>query len=85
MNVDLLWKNGHGSQNKVAIETTYIPHDCVSEFLQGAQGDMQTTIEWTISKNLSLQQDVKKSTIQNHLGHIWYRFKIYKPFPLVIF
>jgi hypothetical protein len=27
-NVDLVWKDGfrHGGQNKVAIETTYIPH-----------------------------------------------------------
>jgi hypothetical protein len=34
-NVDLVWKYGfkHGGQNKVAIETTYIPHACVSEFL----------------------------------------------------
>ncbi len=33
-NVDLLWKwFNHGGQNKVAIETTYIPHACVSESL----------------------------------------------------
>jgi hypothetical protein len=32
-NVDLLWKNWfkHGGQNKVAIETTYIPHARVFE------------------------------------------------------
>jgi hypothetical protein len=46
---------------------------------------MQTMVKWNISKNLSLQQDVKKSTIKNHLGHTWYGFKTYKPFPLVIF
>jgi hypothetical protein len=36
-NVDLVWKDGfkHGGQNKVAIETAYNPHVCVSEFLQG--------------------------------------------------
>jgi hypothetical protein len=30
-NLDLVWKDGfrHGSQNKVAIETAYIPHVCV--------------------------------------------------------
>jgi len=35
-NVDLVWKDGfmHGGQNKVAIETTYIPHARVFEFLQ---------------------------------------------------
>jgi hypothetical protein len=34
-NVDLVWKDGfrHGGQNKVAIETAYIPHVHVSEFL----------------------------------------------------
>jgi hypothetical protein len=38
--VDLVWKDGfkHGGQNKVAIETTYIPHARVFEFLQGEQG-----------------------------------------------
>jgi hypothetical protein len=35
-------------------------------------------------QNLSLQQDVKKPMIKNHLGHTWYGFKTYKPFPLVI-
>jgi hypothetical protein len=27
----------------------------------------------------------KKPRIKNHLGHTWYDFKTYKPFPLVIF
>jgi hypothetical protein len=82
-----VWKNGlrHGGQNKVAIETAYIPHVCVSEFLQGEQRDMQTTVEWNISKNLSPQQDVKNLMKKNHLRHTWYGFKTYKPFPLVIF
>jgi hypothetical protein len=85
--VDLVWKDGfrHGGQNKVAIETAYIPHARVSEFLQEEQGDMQTVIEWNISKNFSLQQDVKEMTIKNHLIHTWYGFKTYKPFPLVFF
>jgi hypothetical protein len=85
--VDLVWKYGlrHGNQNKVTIETTYIPHAHVFEFLQGEQGDMQIVIKWNISKNLSPQQDVKKPTIKNHLEHIWYGFKTYKPFPLFIF
>jgi hypothetical protein len=85
LNVDLVWKDGHGSQNKVAIETKYIPHARVFEFLQGEQGDIRTIIEWNISKNFSLQQDVKNLTIKNHLKHIWYHFKTYKPYPLVIF
>jgi hypothetical protein len=36
-NVDFVWKNGfrHRVQNKVAIETAYIPHAHVFEFLQG--------------------------------------------------
>ncbi len=38
-NVDLVWKDGfrHGGQNEVAIEIPYIPHVCVSKFLQGEQ------------------------------------------------
>jgi len=62
LNVDLVWKDGfkHGGQNKVTIETAYIPHVRVFEFLQGEQGDMQTMVKWNISKNLSPQQDVKK-------------------------
>jgi hypothetical protein len=86
-NVDLVWKYGfkHGGENKVAIETTYIPHVHVSKFLQSERRDMQTTVEWNISKNLSPQQDVKKLTIKAHLKHTWYGFKTYKPFPLVIF
>ncbi len=45
-NVDLVWKYGfrHKSQNKVAIEIAYIPHACVSEFLQGEQGNMQIMV-----------------------------------------
>jgi hypothetical protein len=70
-NVDLVWKDGfkHGGQNKVVIETTYIPHACVSKFLQGEQGDTQIMVKWNISKTFSLQQDVKNLTINNHFGH----------------
>jgi hypothetical protein len=45
----------------VAIEIAYIPHAHGYEFLQGERGDMQTAIKWKISKNLSPQQDVKKT------------------------
>jgi hypothetical protein len=85
--VDLVWKDGFrlGGQNKVAIETTFISHARVSDFLQGEQGDMQTTVKCNISKNLFPQENVKKPTINNHLGHTWYGFKTYKPFPLVTF
>jgi hypothetical protein len=36
-NVDFMWKDGlrHGGQNKMVIETTYIPHAHVFEILQG--------------------------------------------------
>jgi hypothetical protein len=36
-NVDLVWKDAfrHGGQNKVVLETAYILHARVSEFLQG--------------------------------------------------
>jgi hypothetical protein len=56
LDVDLVWKDGfrHGGQNKVVIETAYISHARVFEFLQGEQGDMQTIVEWNNSKNLSL-------------------------------
>jgi hypothetical protein len=56
-NVDLMWKDGfrHGGQNKVAIETAYIPHVRVSKFLQGERKDMQIVVEWNISKNVFLQ------------------------------
>jgi hypothetical protein len=76
-NVDLVWKDGfrHGGQNKVAIETAYIPHVCVSKFLQCEQGDMQTVIEWNISKNSFFQAYVKKSTLNNHFGDTLYGFK----------
>jgi hypothetical protein len=45
--MDLVWKDGfrHGNQNKVAIETAYIPHACVFVFLQGERRDMQIMIE----------------------------------------
>ncbi len=69
----------------MAIETTYIPHACVFEFLQGERRDMQIAIEWNFSKNLSPRQNVNKVMINIHLRHIWYAFKTYKPFPLVIF
>ncbi len=79
-----MWKDGfrHEGQNKVAIEITYIPHAHVFEFLQGEQGDMQNAVEWNIFKKFSLQQDIKNMTIKNHLGHNWYGFKTYKPFPI---
>jgi hypothetical protein len=69
----------------VAIEIAYVPHAHVFEFLQGERGDIQTVVKWKISKNLSLQQYVKKLMIKNHFGHTWYGFKTFKPFPLVIF
>ncbi len=45
---------------------------------------MQTVVKWNISKIFSLQQDANKQTIKNHLKHIWYGFKTYKPFPLQV-
>jgi hypothetical protein len=50
-NVDLVWKYQfrHGGQNKVAIETTDIPHARVSKFLQVEQMYMQTMVKWIIS------------------------------------
>jgi len=76
-NVDLVWKDGfrHGGQNKVAIEIAYIPHAHVFEFLQREQGDMQTTVEWNISKNLSLQQYVKKTNDKKSLRTylVWFQ------------
>jgi len=46
----LVWKDGlrHGGQNKMVIETAYIPHVHVFEFLQGERRDMQTLVEWNI-------------------------------------
>ncbi len=84
-NVDLVWKYGfmHGSQNKVVIEPHTSPMLMSLNFYK--MNDMQIAIEWNIFNNLSLQQGVKKPTINNHLGHTWYGFKTYKPFPLVIF
>ncbi len=77
LNVDLMLKDGfkHKVQNKVAIETAYIPHVRVFEFLQGEWGDMQTSIKCNISKNLSPQENVKNPMIKNHLGNTWYGFK----------
>jgi hypothetical protein len=46
---------------------------------------MQITIKCNISKNLFFLQDIKKPSIKNHLGHTWYGFKTYRPFPLIIF
>ncbi len=57
------------------IETAYIPHTYVYEFLHGEQRDLQTTVKWNISKNLTPLHDVKKLTIKNHLEHIWIWFQ----------
>jgi len=59
----LVWKDGlrHGGQNKMVIETAYIPHVHVFEFLQGERRDMQTLVEWNIQIFLFHQQDVKNS------------------------
>jgi len=55
--VDLVWKDvfKHGGQNKVKIDTPYIPHAHVFEFVRGEWRDMQIVVEWNISKNLSPQ------------------------------
>jgi hypothetical protein len=45
----------------VAIETTYIPHAHVFEFLQDEWGNMHTMFEWNISNNLSPQKVIKKT------------------------
>jgi len=42
----------------MAIQTAYIPHVRVFEFLQPERRDMQTMVEWNISKNLSPQENV---------------------------
>jgi hypothetical protein len=76
---------GMEAKTRWQIEIAYIPHVHVLEFLQGEQGDMQTAIEWNISKKLSPQQYVKKSTIKNHFIHTWYGFKIDKAFLVVKF
>jgi hypothetical protein len=78
-------KMGLGMEAKTRwqIEIAYIPHVHVFEFLQGEQGDMQIAVKWNISKKLSPQQHVKKSTIKKHFGHTWYGFKIDKTFPMV--
>jgi hypothetical protein len=61
--VDLVWEDGlrHGGQNKMVIETAYIPHVHVFEFLQGERRDMQTLVECNIQIFLFHQQDVKNS------------------------
>jgi hypothetical protein len=43
-----VWKDEfrHEGQNKVAIETAYISHAYVSEFLESEQRDIQTLIKW---------------------------------------
>jgi hypothetical protein len=72
-----MWKDGFRceGQNKVAIETAYILHVHVIEFLQGEWMDMQTLVEWNISKNLSPQENVTNPMIKIHLGHTCYGFK----------
>jgi hypothetical protein len=71
------WVNNHGSQNNVAIQTTYIHYVCVLEFLEGEWvEDAQTPVEWNKHKNLPRQMDVNQSTIKNHLTHTWYKVTI---------
>jgi hypothetical protein len=53
-NVDLVLKKGewHGHTNKISIECVYMPHAHVHGFLEGEQGDLHTSVEWNIFKNV---------------------------------
>jgi hypothetical protein len=56
----------------VAIEIAYIPHACVSEFLQGEEGRGYANY----GQMEHLQEFVPSIRCKkNHLGHIWYGFK----------
>jgi hypothetical protein len=68
-----VWKSGlcHGGQNKVTIQFAYVPYACISEFLEGEQGDMSTLVEWNVYKNFPNQTNIKQPTIKNRLGHTW--------------
>ncbi len=52
-NKDLVWTSRirHGGQNKVTIQFAYVPYACISEFLEGERGDMNTPMEWNVYKN----------------------------------
>jgi hypothetical protein len=60
-NKDLVWRSGicHGRQNKMIIQSAYVPYAHISEFLEGEQGDMNILMEWNVYKNFPSQMDVK--------------------------
>jgi hypothetical protein len=70
-NKDLEWKSGicHGGQNKITVQFAYVPYACISKFLEGKQGDMNTPMEWNVYKNFPSQINVKQPIIKNHLRH----------------
>jgi hypothetical protein len=53
--VDLVWKKGEwyaNMTNKISIECVYMPHAHVHGFLEDEQGDLHTSVEWNIFKNV---------------------------------
>jgi hypothetical protein len=70
----LVWKKDvqHGGAHIIKVECAYIPHACISKFLNGEQSHEDSPMEWNIYKQIPSQENVKMSRIQNHLDHIWY-------------
>ncbi len=60
--------------NKKSIDVAYNPYPRVQDFLKGEQGDLHTSMEWNIHKNIHAQKDVKNPTILIHhcIRHTWY-------------
>jgi hypothetical protein len=55
----------------MTIQFAYVPYVCISEFLEGEQGDTSTHVEWNVYRNFPSQINVKQPTIKNHLKHTW--------------
>jgi Fe2+ transport system protein B len=72
--MDLVWKKDvqHGRAHIIKVECAYIPHAQISEFLNSERNHEDSLMERNIYKQVSSQENVKMSRIQNHLGHTWY-------------
>jgi len=68
-NMDLVWKKNvwHGGAHIIEIESAYIPHAWVLEFLNNEQNHEDSWMEWNIYKHVSPQENVKMQKIPKPL------------------
>jgi hypothetical protein len=60
----------------LTIQFAYVPYACISKFLEGEQGDINTLVEWNVYKTFQTKQmlnnQLSKTTSGIHGKYLWH-------------